>query len=187
VFGLGFGEMVVLGIVLLVVVGPKELPRLLRGLGKGINKLRRMSSDLREQSGIDEIIKEEGLREDLDALRSLSRGRAGLVEGLVNSASKPARRPLARPRALAPALEELRPPEGAPPDPDAEYPLVGPDAYGARADDAPDDDAPDDDAPDDDAPDDDAPDDDAPDDDAPDDEEGLGAKRANGASLGAKT
>ncbi len=139
VFGLGFGELVVVGIVLLVVVGPRELPKLLRSLGQGINKLRRMSADLREQSGIDDIIREEGLRDDLEALRSLSRGRAGVVEGLVNAAARsPRPRPRPQPRSLAPALEELTRPEGGtPPDPDKEYPKIGPDSYGALADDAP--------------------------------------------------
>ncbi|MBI4701903.1 MAG: twin-arginine translocase TatA/TatE family subunit [Deltaproteobacteria bacterium] len=54
-FGLGFGEILVIAIVLLVVVGPRELPRLLRSMGRGINKLRTMSTELRAQSGIDEI------------------------------------------------------------------------------------------------------------------------------------
>jgi Tat protein translocase TatB subunit len=131
VFGLGFGEMVVLGIVLLVVVGPRELPKLLRSVGKGLNKLRRMSTDLREQSGIDEIIKDEGLREDLDTLRQLSRGRSGLVDGLMKPDAARRPRPRPRPRALAPALDDLTMPDGEPPDPDAEYPLAGPDAYGS--------------------------------------------------------
>lgn len=81
-FGLGFGEILVIAIVLLVVVGPRELPRLLRSMGRGINKLRTMSTELRAQSGIDEILREEGLQEDLDAIRSLSRGR--VIDALVN-------------------------------------------------------------------------------------------------------
>lgn len=136
-FGLGFGEMVVLGVVLLVVVGPRELPKLLRSLGRGINKLRRMSTDLRQQSGIDDIINEEGLREDLDAIRSLSKGR--LLEGALNAATTPARRPpqRTRPRSTAPTLEELTvPEEGEAPDRAVEYPAIGCDAYGALADDA---------------------------------------------------
>ena len=135
VFGMGFGEMIVLGVVLLVVVGPRELPRLLRSLGRSIAKLRRMSSDLRKQSGIDDIIDEEGLREDLDAIRSLSKGR--ILQDVVNGVTQP-RRPVQRALPAKPlTLEELKPPaEGEPPDPEQEYPVIGPDAYGARADDA---------------------------------------------------
>jgi sec-independent protein translocase protein TatB len=138
VFGLGFGEMVVLAVVLLVVVGPRELPKLLKSLGRGINKLRRMSSDLRKQSGIDDIINEEGLREDLDAIRSLSRGR--LIEGALDAAAKPAPRrsqPRRKPRSTKVSLDELAPPDaGEPPDPEQEWPAVGCDAYGALPDDA---------------------------------------------------
>jgi sec-independent protein translocase protein TatB len=134
VFGLGFGEMVVLGVVLLVVVGPRELPKLLRSVGRGITKLRQMSADLRQQSGIDDIINEEGLREDLDAIRSLSRGR--VVDGLVGAAMAPARRPANRPRLHVKSLETLTVPDGDAPDRALEYPEVGPDANGALADDA---------------------------------------------------
>jgi sec-independent protein translocase protein TatB len=130
VFGLGFGEMIVLGIVLLVVVGPRELPKLLRSLGRGVAKLRRMSTDLRQQSGIDDLLNEEGIREDLEALRAL---RGGLAADLM----RPARARAARPRLKAPGLDELKKPEGTAPAVGAEYPFVGPDTYGAIGDDEP--------------------------------------------------
>ncbi len=86
-FDLGAGELLVLGIVLLVVVGPRELPRLLRALGRGIRKLRSTSMELRSQSGIDDAIQEEGLQEDLETVRSLSRGRVShVVDALVSQA-----------------------------------------------------------------------------------------------------
>ncbi|HHH30321.1 MAG TPA: hypothetical protein ENK57_18535 [Polyangiaceae bacterium] len=136
-FGLGFGEMVLLGIVLLVVVGPKELPKLLKSLGKGINKLKTMSQDLRDQSGIDEILEDEGLREDLQAIRSIARP-GSMAAGLVNSATKRRKKPVQRrPAVKTVPLEDLELPDGPTPDPAVEMPLEGPDAYGALADDAP--------------------------------------------------
>jgi sec-independent protein translocase protein TatB len=84
VFDLSMGEILLIAIVLLVVVGPRELPTILRSLGRGVAKLRNMSWELREQSGIDEVIKEEGLQRDLDAIRSLSRGK--IVDTIVNQA-----------------------------------------------------------------------------------------------------
>lgn len=132
VFGLGFGEMIVIGIVLLLVVGPRELPKLLRTVGQGIRKLRGLSTELRSQSGIDDIIRDEGLKDDIDAIRSLSRGR--IVEGLVREASKPAPR-----RAIGPVVvptEELKLPASAAPNRDDEYPLIGADSYGALTEDA---------------------------------------------------
>lgn len=134
-FGLGFGEMVVLGIVLLVVVGPRELPKLLKSVGRGINKLRRMSADLREQSGIDDILDEEGLREDLQSIRSLSRGR--VVDGFVGGVmANPGKRKAKRPRMAVKALEDLAPPDGDAPPREDEWPAVGEDAAGALPDDA---------------------------------------------------
>jgi sec-independent protein translocase protein TatB len=133
VFGLGFGEMIVLGVVLLVVVGPRDLPRMLRTVGRGITKLRRMSTDLREQSGIDEIIQDEGLREDIDAIRSLSRD--NVVESFVRQASRPSAKRRAAGQIVPTA--ELAIPGGPPPRREQEYPLVGCDGYGALADDEP--------------------------------------------------
>lgn len=132
-FGLGFGEMVLLGVVLLVVVGPKELPKLLRSLGRGINKLKNMSQDLRDQSGIDDILDDEGLRDDLQAIRSIARP-GSVAAGLVTSSGR-RKRPVRRPAVKAPALDDLELPDGEPPDSSAENPIAGPDAYGAPADD----------------------------------------------------
>lgn len=138
VFGLGFDEMILIGIVLIVVVGPRELPKLLRSLGRGIHKLRNMSTELRKQSGIDDIIEEEGLRDDIEAIRSLSRAR--IIDGVVNAATRAggARAPqrVGAPRVVP--LAELKPPEeGSAPKAEVEFPPVGCDAYGALADDAP--------------------------------------------------
>ena len=48
-FDLGGGELLVIGIVALVVIGPKELPGLLRTIGQAIGKLRRMAGDFQGQ------------------------------------------------------------------------------------------------------------------------------------------
>src|SRR5476651_24717 len=48
-FGLGWGEMVVIGIVALIAIGPKELPTVLRSLGQWIGKIRRMANEFQGQ------------------------------------------------------------------------------------------------------------------------------------------
>jgi sec-independent protein translocase protein TatB len=48
-FDIGWGELLVIGIVALVVIGPKELPAVLRTLGQGMTKLRRMASEFQGQ------------------------------------------------------------------------------------------------------------------------------------------
>jgi sec-independent protein translocase protein TatB len=74
VFGFSFGELVVLVVVAIVVIGPKDLPKVLRTLGQWSGKLRRMASELRHQSGIDDVLRTEGLTEDLNEIRKLARG-----------------------------------------------------------------------------------------------------------------
>lgn len=139
VFGLSFGEIVVLVIVGVVVLGPKRLPEMMRTAGQWVSKLRRLSGDLRAQSGIDDLIKQEGLENEIQELRSLSRinvidtlitpaAAAGAAAGA--SASTP-RATVSQPRAEAPKAPKPQPSR------QREYPMIGCDAYGALADDVP--------------------------------------------------
>jgi sec-independent protein translocase protein TatB len=87
VFGLGLTELLVLLIVGVVVVGPKKLPEMMRTAGRWVAKLRRMSTDLRAQSGIDEILRAEGLEKEIRELRSLSR--INVMDSLLDSTTRP--------------------------------------------------------------------------------------------------
>lgn len=62
-FDIGWSELVVIGVVALVVIGPKDLPGALRSLGKAIGTIRRMASDFQGQ--FNEALKEA----ELDELR----------------------------------------------------------------------------------------------------------------------
>jgi sec-independent protein translocase protein TatB len=55
-FDVGGGELLVIGIVALVVIGPKELPGLLRIAGNAMGKVRRMAAEFRGQ--FDEAMRE---------------------------------------------------------------------------------------------------------------------------------
>ncbi|HEY8699287.1 MAG TPA: Sec-independent protein translocase protein TatB [Rhizomicrobium sp.] len=48
-FNLGWGEIVVIGIVALIAIGPKELPTVLRTLGQWMGKVRRMANEFQGQ------------------------------------------------------------------------------------------------------------------------------------------
>jgi len=48
-FDIGWGELLVIGIVALIVIGPKELPGALRTLGHWMGKVRRMAGDFQDQ------------------------------------------------------------------------------------------------------------------------------------------
>ncbi|AKV02761.1 Twin-arginine translocation protein TatB [Labilithrix luteola] len=67
-------------VVALVVIGPKDLPKMLRKLGQMAGKLRRMASELRAQSGIDEALRSEGLADDIAEIRKLARGELDAVQ-----------------------------------------------------------------------------------------------------------
>ena len=72
-FDIGWGEMLVIAIVVIVVVGPKELPGMLRTFGRTTSKLRVMANDFRRQ--FDEALKEaelDDVRKIADDVRSLN-------------------------------------------------------------------------------------------------------------------
>ena len=48
-FDIGWGELLLIGIVALIVIGPKELPGALRTLGQWMGKLRRMAGEFQGQ------------------------------------------------------------------------------------------------------------------------------------------
>ena len=67
---LGFNEIIILGILALVVVGPKDLPLLFRKLGKWTAKLRGMAQEFR--TGFDELARQaelDELKREVEALR----------------------------------------------------------------------------------------------------------------------
>jgi sec-independent protein translocase protein TatB len=48
-FDIGWGELVVIGVIALIVIGPKELPTVLRTVGRWMGKVRRMASEFQGQ------------------------------------------------------------------------------------------------------------------------------------------
>jgi len=72
-FDIGWTEMLVIAVVLIVVVGPKDLPKMLRTFGKFTAKMSSMAGDFRKQ--FDEALKEAELdevRKSVNDLRSLN-------------------------------------------------------------------------------------------------------------------
>jgi sec-independent protein translocase protein TatB len=132
VFGLGFSEMILILIVGIVVVGPRNLPTLMRTAGRWVTKLRRMSSELRTQSGIDDLIRQEGLEKELHELRALSR--VNVIDTLMAPAMGAAAT-VAKPKPQ-PKPAPVVAPVGDEPDREREYPVIGCDAYEALPDDA---------------------------------------------------
>ena len=71
-FDVGYSEILVIAIVLIVVVGPKDLPKMLRAFGKMMTKFRSVSGEFRRQ--FDDALKEAELdevRKTISDVRSL--------------------------------------------------------------------------------------------------------------------
>jgi sec-independent protein translocase protein TatB len=60
-FDIGWSELLIIAIVAIVVVGPKDLPRLMRKFGHYAGKLRHMANELKQQ--VDEAMREAELEE----------------------------------------------------------------------------------------------------------------------------
>jgi sec-independent protein translocase protein TatB len=73
-FGIGWTELLVIAIVAIIVVGPKDLPRLMRSFGYYAGKFRRMANEFKQQ--VDEAMREDELvevRKAIEILRNPSR------------------------------------------------------------------------------------------------------------------
>ncbi len=126
-FEIGWTEMLVIAIVMIVVVGPKDLPKMLRTFGRTTQKLRSMAGDFRKQ--FDEALKEaelddvKGLVDDVrklnpaneirQAMSPMQKAAADVRAGL-DSALNPAKSATAATAAAAtPALTPMADPTPA--------------------------------------------------------------------------
>jgi sec-independent protein translocase protein TatB len=72
-FDIGWSELLVIAVVLIVVVGPKDLPPMIRAFGKTMAGLRKMAGDFRSQ--FDEALKEadmDDVRQTISDVRNLN-------------------------------------------------------------------------------------------------------------------
>ena len=60
-FGFGYSEMFVVAVVAIIVIGPKDLPKVLRAFGKTIAKMRGMAREF--QGHLDQAMKETGFED----------------------------------------------------------------------------------------------------------------------------
>lgn len=94
-FGFGSGELMMIALVVLIVVGPTKMPTFMKSVAKGLKEFRSASSELRKQAGIDELMR------DIDP-----RAAAAAPRRLPSQERR-------APRALSVAeLERERPPDG---------------------------------------------------------------------------
>lgn len=66
-FDLGWMEMAIIAVIALMIVGPKDMPKVIKGVTEGIGRLKALSREFR--SGLDDLAKEADLaklQEDID-------------------------------------------------------------------------------------------------------------------------
>lgn len=125
-FGFSFGELLVICVVALIAVGPKKLPGMLHTLGQWVRKLRNLTNDVRSQTGIDELLRTEGLQGGLNELRGLLRGNHGVQFDPPHVVSAPV---VSHPAIVEDPYADFEI------DVSREYPQEGADSYGALPDD----------------------------------------------------
>jgi len=111
-FGIGLPELFLIGLVALVVVGPKNLPQTLRAIGRAVREFQRASRELRQEAGFDEVVDE--------VTRPLREGLSGIEEG-VRSTVDDAKRSMSLEAEAESEVVDLA----------MEYPEGGPDDFGA--------------------------------------------------------
>jgi sec-independent protein translocase protein TatB len=92
-FDIGWSELLVVGVVALIVVGPKELPALLRTIGRYVGVMKRHASEFRAQ--FDEAMREtelEQIRKDVENIRSETEASLRSAERSVHGELSDARR-----------------------------------------------------------------------------------------------
>jgi sec-independent protein translocase protein TatB len=98
-FDIGWSELLVIGVVAIIVVGPKDLPKLMRGIGFYAGKLRRAATDFQRQ--FEEAMRESEMEEVRKSIESVK------VEG----------RPFDQPVMLPKPQSEAKPEAAAKPKP----------------------------------------------------------------------
>jgi sec-independent protein translocase protein TatB len=98
-FDIGWSELLVIAVVAIVVVGPKDLPRLMRTFGHYMGKVRRMASDFQRQ--FEEAVRDSELDEVRKAMHEVrataSSVTAEIDKPLMTPQPKPASPPLVPP------------------------------------------------------------------------------------------
>ena len=87
-FDIGWGELFLIGIVALIVVGPKDLPGLFRSVGQFTGKARGMAREF--QRSLEQAANEAGMTDVQKSLRSIDQS----LDAATSSARKFAARPM---------------------------------------------------------------------------------------------
>ena len=126
---IGWSELLLIGVVALIVVGPKDLPIMFKTLGRFTAKARSMARDF--QRAMDDAAKSTGVSDTLKDVRDMTSKKSLGIEALENAASKFEKwnptMPTAKPAAAAAAVAAtVSPAAAAPAEPASTTATMGP-------------------------------------------------------------
>src|SRR5581483_10971435 len=121
-FDIGWGELLLIGIVALIAIGPKELPGALRTLGQWTGKIRRMANEFQQQFNeamreaeladlkkeVDDMAAEAAKHTSFDPIAEMRQEMETAQRQIESAAAPPAASP-------APASSDAAPAEAVPP------------------------------------------------------------------------
>jgi sec-independent protein translocase protein TatB len=123
-FDIGWSELLVIAVVAIIVVGPKDLPKLMRSIGHYAGKLRRAASDFQRQ--FEDAMRESEVEEVRKAIESVKVDAPPLdqpvmlpkpAEPPASAKPKPARKRAAKPKSETKPAHAKRGKKGAEPAP----------------------------------------------------------------------
>ena len=82
-FDLGWMEMAMIAVITLMIVGPKDMPKVVKGVTQGVGRLKALSREFR--SGLDDLAREadlDKLREDIDKVADAAGAEMNAIENM---------------------------------------------------------------------------------------------------------
>jgi sec-independent protein translocase protein TatB len=147
-FDIGWSELLLIGVVALIVIGPKELPGVLRTLGQWMTKVRRMANEFQNQfqdaireaelaelkKEVDDMAAKAAAYTNIDPLEDVRKDIEKSVGELPSFDTPPVPTPPPAVPAAEPApVAELAPPSAEPAPAEAAAPAIADDAAKAAA------------------------------------------------------
>ena len=86
-FGLGFAEVAIIAVIALIFIGPKQLPEVMKGVGKFVREITKAKEDFKNTVDSDDSLN--SIRNSVDSVKDDIKGRVDQVKADVMSSVNP--------------------------------------------------------------------------------------------------